>query len=181
MNLDRLFLAAVGIALLAGPAHAQKVNVDFDKAADFSHIHTYAIKIGTAWGNPLGEKRVLDEITRDVSAKGWTKVDDEDKADAMVVIHGASKEKSDINSFYSGWTGYRYGWGGAGTMSVHEYHYTEGTLVVDMFDTKTKQAIWRGVAVDELSSKSEKNAKKLAKATDKMFKDFPPGSKKDAK
>ena len=50
-----------------------------------------------------------------------------------------------------------------------------GTLVVDIFDAKTKQLVFRGTAQDELSDKPEKNAKKLAKASDKMFKDFPPG------
>jgi len=53
-----------------------------------------------------------------------------------------------------------------------------GTLLVDIFDAKTKNLIWRGIAQDELSNKTEKNIKKVAKATDKLFKDFPPGSAK---
>ena len=55
---------------------------------------------------------------------------------------------------------------------------TVGTLVVDLFDAKTKQLMFRGSAQDEISDKPEKNAKKLAKASDKLFKDFPPGSGK---
>ena len=55
--------------------------------------------------------------------------------------------------------------------------YTVGTLVVDIFDAKTKQLMFRGTATDELSDKPEKNVKKLAKASDKLFKNFPPGSK----
>ena len=50
--------------------------------------------------------------------------------------------------------------------------------MTDIFDAKTKQLIWRGTAQDELSEKPDKNAKKLAKAGDKLFKDFPPGSAK---
>jgi hypothetical protein len=49
---------------------------------------------------------------------------------------------------------------------------------VDIFDAKTKQLMFRGTAQDEISDKPEKNVKKLAKASDKMFKDFPPGSGK---
>ena len=52
--------------------------------------------------------------------------------------------------------------------------YTVGTLVVDIFNAKSKQLVYRGTATDELSDKPEKNAKKLAKASDKLFKDFPP-------
>jgi hypothetical protein len=55
--------------------------------------------------------------------------------------------------------------------------YTVGTLVVDIFDAKNKQLVFRGVAQDEISDKAEKNAKKMKKVKEKMFKDFPPGSK----
>ena len=53
-----------------------------------------------------------------------------------------------------------------------------GTLVVDIFDAKTKSLMFRGTAQDEISDKPEKNIKKIAKASDKMFKEFPPGSGK---
>jgi hypothetical protein len=48
---------------------------------------------------------------------------------------------------------------------------------VDIFDAKSKALLFRGTASDEISDKADKNAKKLDKATSKMFKDFPPGSK----
>ena len=51
-----------------------------------------------------------------------------------------------------------------------------GTLLVDIFDAKGKTLIWRGIAQDEASNNTEKNIKKLGKASDKLFKDFPPGS-----
>jgi hypothetical protein len=50
--------------------------------------------------------------------------------------------------------------------------------VVDIFNAKSKALLFRGVAQDELSDKPEKNKKKAAKASEKMFKNFPPGSKK---
>ena len=53
-------------------------------------------------------------------------------------------------------------------------NYKEGTLVVDLYDAKTKQLIWRGSAEDTLSDKAEKNEKNLDKGVAKMFKKFPP-------
>jgi len=50
--------------------------------------------------------------------------------------------------------------------------------VVDISDATGKNLLWRGVAQDELSDKTDKNVKKLGKASDKLFKDFPPGSAK---
>ena len=88
--------------------------------------------------------------------------------------------KKDLNTFYSGGYG-GYGWRGMGgwaSTSTTVSEYTVGTLVVDIFDAKSKELLFRGTASDELSDKAEKNQKKLAKASDKMFKDFPPGSDK---
>jgi hypothetical protein len=170
-------LMLTGVALaVAGGAWAQDVKIDYDRAANFGAIKTFSIKLGTSWGNQIGEKRVMDEFTQALTEKGW-KLAPAGQADAQVVVHGASQLKRDLNTFYSG-GGYGYRFGGMGTATTTVEEYTVGTLVVDIFDGK-KNLMWRGIAQDELSDKTEKNIKKLEKASDKMFKDFPPGSKKD--
>ena len=169
-------MVVAGVALaVAGGAWAQDVKVDFDKAANFGAIKTFSIKLGTAWGNEISQKRVMDEFTQALTEKGW-KLAPEGQADAEVMVHGASQTKHSLNTYYSGMGGYR--WGGMGTATTTPYEYTVGTLLVDIFDAKSKSLMWRGIAQDELSDKAEKNIKKLGKASDKMFKDFPPGSAK---
>jgi len=176
-----MVLAGATLAF-AGGAWAQDVKVDFDKAANFGAIKTFSIKLGTSWGNQIGEKRVMDEFTEALTAKGWKPVPE--GGDAVVVLHGATETKRSLNTFYSGggYGGYGYrGWGGMGgmgTATTTESEYEVATLVVDIFDAKTKSLMWRGSAQDELSDKPEKNVKKLGKASDKMFKEFPPGSAK---
>src|SRR5215813_12500797 len=161
---------------------AQDVNKDYDHSFNFSQIHTFAVKLGTAWGNPLSENRVKQSVTDELVKRGWTQATDEASADALVVIHGATQNKQSLNTFYSGggWGGYGWGgMGGMGTATTTESTYKVGTLVVDIFDAKNKKLIFRGTAQDEISDKPEKNEKKVDKATDKMFKDFPPGEKSD--
>ena len=181
MQIRRLAVAAA-LSFVSAGAFAQDVKVDFDKAADFTKYKTFAIKLGTSWNNPLGEKRVLAEIQQGLTEKGWTATTDDAKADAIVVLHGATEKQKSLNTFYSGGYGgygWRGGWGGGmGSSTTTVDEYTVGTLVVDIFDSKSKQLVYRGTATDELSNKPEKNAKKLAKASDKLFKDFPPGSAK---
>jgi hypothetical protein len=63
-----------------------------------------------------------------------------------------------------------------GSAQLHDYKV--GTIVVDIFEAKTKTLLYRGVAGDEMADKAEKNEKKIDKAVSKMLKDFPPGSKK---
>ena len=180
--MGRLELAAA-LALLSAPAFAQDVKTDYDHAANFAAVKTFQAKIATSWNNQISEKRVQDEITQALTEKGWKAVDA--NPDAVVLLHGATEKQKSLNTFYSGmggYGGYGYrGFGGAGmgmgSATTTTSEYLVGTLVVDIYEAKTKALMYRGTATDELSDKPEKNQKKLAKASDKLFKDFPPGSK----
>jgi hypothetical protein len=168
------------LALASTAAVAQDVKTDYDHAANFAAIKTFQAKIATGWNNQISEKRVLDEFTQALTEKGWKSVDA--NPDAVVLLHGATEKQKSLNTFYSGgYGGYGYrGWGGMGgmgTATTTTSEFVVGTLVVDIYDAKTKSLMFRGTATDELSDKPEKNQKKLQKASDKMFKDFPPGSK----
>jgi hypothetical protein len=172
--------AAMVLLFMAGVTFSQDVSTDYDKSYNFSQLKTFAVKVGTSWGNPLSEARVVSEIESGLTKKGWTKAD-EATADAIVMLHGATEQKKDLNTFYSGYGGWGYGgWYGGGMSTAHTTvnEYRVGTLVTDIFDAKTKKLVFRGVATDELSDKPEKNEKKIKKATEKMFKKFPPGSEK---
>jgi hypothetical protein len=178
----RRFAIAAALSFVSAAVFAQDVKTDFDKSANFGGIKTFAVKIGTSWNNQISEKRVTDEITQTLTEKGW-KATDADKADAIVLLHGATEKQKSLNTFYSGgYGGYGYrGWGGMGGMSTATTttsEYLVGTLVVDIFDAKSKALLFRGTATDEISDKPDKNIKKLDKAATKMFKDFPPGSAK---
>ena len=175
------FALITGVLLmLPAMAGAQDVKIDFDKAYNFAPVKTYSIKIATTWGNDLSQRRVLAEFDGAIAAKGWKKVA-EGQSDIVVLLHGATTTKREANTFYSGgYGGYGYrGFGGmGGTASTVVNEYIIGTLVVDMFDAKTKNLVFRGTAEDEISDKADKNAKKLEKASEKMFKNFPPTAKK---
>ena len=47
-----------------------------------------------------------------------------------------------------------------------------GTIVVDIFDTKSKQLLWRGKESNDLSNNPEKNAKNLPKEMADLFNAF---------
>jgi hypothetical protein len=67
---------------------------------------------------------------------------------------------------------------GDGNINITEQDYQAGTLVIAMYDAKTKQLLWRGTAEGTLSDKANKNENKLEKAVAKMFKNYPPSSTK---
>jgi hypothetical protein len=97
--------------------------------------------------------------------------------DIGIVAHVATRRKHTLETFYDGFPGpwrWGLGWGEAITTSET---YTIGTVVVDLFDTTTKQLIWRGVGSETLSEKPQKDTEKLNKTVEKMFKNFPPRNK----
>jgi hypothetical protein len=168
------------LLLVSTGAHAQKVNVDFDKDADFAKYTTFAVALNQSEPprNPLMAQRALKGVGYHLTLKGLREV--EESPDLYVVLYGILNQEKQLNV-----TGYGYGpgwgrWGGAwggGTATATTTTYNVGTLVVDIYDARTKQIIWRGVGTDTISDKPEKNEKKLNKVLEKMFKKFPPEKK----
>jgi hypothetical protein len=130
--------------------------------------------------NPLDADRIKSAINASLGAKGWTMVDS--GGDVSIVAMEITKNQQTLNTLYDGfgggWGWRRFGGGGFGESTTTTETYKVGTLVVDLFDTKTKELIWRGNASDTLSNNSNKNIKNLDKEVEKMFKQFPPGSSK---
>lgn len=166
------WLAAAALVVAPVASSAQDVSVNYDKAYDFSKLKTFAVQVGEPGQDPFLEKHFVSSVTQALSAKGWTP-GDAATADATVMLHGKSETRKQLNAYSTG--GWRWG-GGMGSAQLTDYRV--GTIVVDVFDTKSKSLLFRGTAADELSDKSEKNEKKIDKAVSKMLKDFPPGSKK---
>lgn len=176
MNAKRISIASVGIALLmAIAAYAQQVKTDYDRSADFNNYKTYSWeKVETK--DPLWVSRIKDAVNAALSAKGWTLA--ESGGDVAVMAMEISKEHQTLNTYYDGFGGgWRWG-GGFGDATTTTDTYRVGTLIVDLFDAKTKQLIWRGSASDALSNKSDKNIKTLDKGVQKLFEHFPPGATK---
>ena len=172
---------AAALVFVGAAAFAQDVKVDFDKGANFAAIKTFTVKIGTSWNNPISEKRITDEIQQALTEKGWTARPTRPRPTRIVVLHGATEKQKSLNTFYSGggYGGYGYrGWGGMGgmgTATTTTSEYLVGTLVVDIFDAKTKELMFRGIAQDEISDKPEKNIKKVAEGRGQDVQGLPAG------
>jgi hypothetical protein len=182
MNVKRSIFASVAVALLCATASfAQQVKTDFDRSADFSQYKTYSWeKVQTQ--DPLWVSRIQDAVNAALAAKGWTLVPSGGQV-AVVAVEMTQNQQT-LNTFYDGfgggwgWRRFGGGFGGFGDATTTTQTYKVGTLVVDLFDAKTKSLIWRGSASDTLSDKSEKNIKNLDKGVQKLFDHFPPGAKK---
>jgi hypothetical protein len=80
-----------------------------------------------------------------------------------------------VNTFYDGWGwGPGWGWAGPGWATTYVDTYLEGTTVVDLFDTASEKAIWRGVGTGSISDKPYKASRKIVKLIAEMFESYPP-------
>ena len=180
MKLQRVAIALVGIMFLfAGVSMAQQVKTDYDRAADFAHYKTYSWE-HVKTKDPLLVDRIENAVNAVLAARGWTQV--ESGGDVSIVAVQLTSNQESLNTFYSGfgggWGWRRFGGGGFGEATTTTETYKVGTLVVDLFDAKTKKLLWRGSSSDTLSDNSDKNIKNLNKGVDKMFRQFPPGEPK---
>jgi len=176
MRLSRISAGFGLVLLLAGLVLAQKVTTDFDRSADFSKYRTFMwIKEPANMKDPLMKQRLIEAVNAKLMGKGLQLVTD--NADLGVAVNVATQEKHTLNTFYDGFGGWGWGWGGPGNATTTVETYEVGTMVVDLFDTKTKQIVWRGTATSTVPDKPNKKEEKVEKALEKMFKDFPPTKK----
>jgi hypothetical protein len=180
MKLQRVVFALIGIMLLfAAKSSAQQVKTDYDRGANFGQYKTYSWE-QVKTKDSLDVDRIKTAVNAALAAKGWTQVDS--GGDVSIMAMEITRNQQTLNTFYDGfgggWGWRRFGGGGFGETTTTTETYKVGTVVVDLFDTKTKQLIWRGTSSDTLSNNSDKNIKNLDKGVEKMFKQFPPNSSK---
>ncbi len=165
----RMLSASAAMLMAAVSAvYAQKVTIDSDPAAPFGSYKTYAWAKGTPSPNPLGEQRIHDGVMAQLAAKGLVQASG--APDLFVSTHLTAHEEKELVS-----NGFGYGpwWGGGGYATTTVHTYVKGTLLVDLYDAKTKKLVWRGTAVGTASDKPSKNTEKLNKALNKIFAKYP--------
>ena len=177
MKFNSRTMIATMVTLLSASAALAETKTDYDRAANFSQYKTYS------WQNvqtqdPLLADRIKAAVNAQLAAKGWTEVPS--GGDAALVAMETTHNQQTLNTFYDGFGGGGWRWrgfGGFGEATTTTETYKVGSLVVDIFDAKTKSLIWRGSDSDTLSNNSDKNIKELDKNVKKMFDHFPPQAK----
>ena len=190
-NIEHVF-ALLLIGLMAGCASVS-VNTDYDSSADFTGLKTYSwdthgpSKTGDSRidGNTLLQGRITNAVDSTLALKGFRKFSS-GTPDFLVNYHVSSKDKTDVESFgpsyyggsyYGG--GYRGGYAGAHSMyggGVTTFHYTEGTLLIDIIDPTTKHLMWRGTGtkVVDPDASSDKKIQVVNDAVAKILTNFSP-------
>ena len=172
-----MYLTSVCMTLIGTIALAQSVTHDYDRAANFSNYKTYAWTRGTEVTDYLNHARVVRAIEGALVAKGLARVEPSASPDVLVAYHASFDRNLEITGSAHGLGPFGLGgdrWGSARVQPV-----VVGTLVVEIFDARTNTIVWRSLASSDIrpTDKPESRDKKIAKATEKMFKNYPPQSR----
>ncbi|MDL9999282.1 DUF4136 domain-containing protein [Variovorax sp. J22P240] len=174
--IGRFLVVVLAATLLAACANTATVKTDFDPKAQFGSFRSYSWITSGSGSESVMPQSVVAGIDARLQAAGWQRVAE---GDVHVAAHVTRVQGQTFNNFYSGighdlnWLGIGSGWPGYATMSVDNYE--KGTLVVDMFDARTKRAVWRGSASGVLPDDPSRVNAAVQSALDRLFAGFPPG------
>jgi hypothetical protein len=180
MNGVRVLLAC----LLVGVAASvwAKVISDHDENVDFSAFTTYAwlSREGSADAELPEHLRIrLQRVTEEVLAeKGFEPSPAPPQTDLLLtyylglekelridwVVYGASSPWG-----YGSWGGYDYGYAQA-------REYSEGTLVLDIVDARTRKLVWTG-RLEKTIRSANPPGDQVERTVKKLLADFPPKTK----
>ena len=182
--------ACAAFALTSLRGFADDIKVDYNHQTQFSNYHTYS------WGtvnvsNQLDTGRIKHAVDGALQHAGWKQVASGGQITLMATdkIHNEKEAETYYTGMGGGW-GMGWGWGGwgwggdggfgDGGMAQESTSVTDirnAHLVIDLFDSKSKSLLWRGVSRAELTDKPQVNRSRLYADIDHMFKKFPPQEK----
>ena len=166
-----LAIAAMGCSTL-------QVSSDYAPGTDFSKYKSFTIKRGEAGQYQIAADRLMNALENALKARGLASVPE--GGDLNVFMHITLGKDTQLNTTgygYGGWGGWRWG-GGMQTTTVEQI--PTGTLVVDLVDSRTKTAVWRGIAKDQIKKDAtpEERTQYANDAAAQLFANFPPKASK---
>ena len=162
------------ITLLFGACSTLTVQNDYDPSYDFSNVKSFAIVHKQKEGEDgLTIKRIEKALAKTLQAKGFVQTEPQ-KADLLFLFHLNVTNKTEIYTDYQ-MVGYgRYG--GMIISTPRSYNYDEGKLIIDAYDPKINQTVYRVVITDELKERKTPKEREeyIDEAIKKALKNFPP-------
>ena len=187
--MKQLFILWMIAILVISGCSSVTVHSDYDKAADFGKYKTLKF---LGWAeesnkilNRFDQERIENAFRQEFMKRGFTDV--ESGGDIAVSLFLVVDKKTSVTAYTNhmnagGW-GYGAGWGwyggyggvgmGTSTTSYSENDYLEGTLVIDVYDTKTKKLVWQSVGQKTIDDNPKNADRNVAYVAEKMMKPFP--------
>ena len=188
-NLKFLSLIVLASVVLTS-CSSVRVLSDYNHEANFNEYKSYAFYktgIDKAQISDLDKKRILYAIEDEMASRGFVK---SENPDLLISIFTKEEERVDVynNNFGWGWggawgwgpawawgPGWGWGWGGWGpNVSTR----TQGSLYIDLIDTKNRELVWQGKGEGTLANTKniEKKEQRIKEFVSQILEQYPPNS-----
>lgn len=143
------------------------------------------VKVGdnSKYNSDLINRNIKYAVETEFAKRGIEKMT-KGQADFLVGYHTYTEKKQQTTSHYGSYPsmpylGYGWGWrpwsmmpyGGWGN-GPRNYTYTEGTLIIDLGDNRTKGLVWRGAVEGDVDNIARLQ-KKIQKGVEAIMKQYP--------
>jgi Domain of unknown function (DUF4136) len=176
-----LAIGLFAVAMLGAPILAQTPSIDYDHTVNFLKFKTYTWQRVHAT-DPDVEARITLAVNRSMKGRYMTEV--ASGGDVTITAFTATKDKQEATSFYSTGLGdfaWQRPWGSGGFLDSQATveDVPMGTLIIDMYDTKSHKLLWRGTyTLSPADAASKDLDQKLDKASSELIGKYPPKFKK---
>jgi len=151
----------LALLIIMSSCNSVRVAADYDKNTNFDSYKTFAFfktGIDKAEISDLDKRRILRAIESEMLAKGFTKSKDPD-----LLVSIFTKERQEVNVWNNGFGGFGYGWGWSpfwgNNFNTNVSTNSQGSLYIDLIDTKKKELVWQGKGSGYLTSSSKVDKK----------------------
>lgn len=186
-----LILVIVLLAGAVGQRAQAQVSTDYDKSVNFSQYKTYAwctpdIEVGRnpVYNSPLITSNIEATLSTELQKRGLTM--NPEQPDLLVGFHTYTEKRTQTVAnppaplyypfgFRAGWRYFPYGYGNwpyQWNTGFQQRQYTEGTLVVDFVDAKSKQLVWRGLIEGAIDNPT-RIEREITRGVQKIMKEYP--------
>lgn len=154
-----------------------QVRSDYAQSANFSSYKTYKLRIDDLKINDIDKDRVLNELSKQLHAKG---LQSGENPDLIINVKANHKKITEINSSSPygmyGWGG-PFGWG-VGMNRTWTSNYNEGAVIVDMIDAQTQKLVWQGIGSGISVDRPKTKEKQIPQIMEEIMANYPPEMKK---
>lgn len=173
------------IATFVGSCSSLKVYSDKDQSADFTKYSTFEYY---GWADnsdaimtSLDKDRIENSFGEEFEKRGMKYVAEKGAGDVIVSLFIVTEDKESTSAytthmggggFYGDW-GYGYGGLGVSRTNYTTTEYTEGTLVVSLYDKDTKKLIWQSSGTGLIQEDPAKRAKSLPNDIARIMAEYP--------
>ena len=167
-------LLAIAVGPLVERSYAGKVRVEVQPGADFASYKTYEwlppkvlTSSGVVENHPVLGPAMKDAINRQLAEKGLREV--AQGGDLQVSALALRESIPQLEAVVFGGPSMMY----ATPIATMGRYNHEGTLVVNLIDTRTKKSAWVGLATETIDRGEGTGQKKLPSVAAKLFKKYP--------